>query len=298
MTIWRNVKKDTDHATSLNRNKGNSGRRFTVRTQDTIDAVQVAIQNNPRGVTCGVNGLVLTNSKMEILSDKCDFVNGYSFKTETPAFYMILTIGDEAGFPTNGKVNNQNVRQYAPRGQAPEFTYQVSESRKKRTVWIGLCGDGSLIGPFFFERNVTGLTYLEILKEKVFPAVLGTFPRHFVNGSFQRLWWAQDGAPAHRTAEVREWLTEFFSQRIIALNHPVEWPPRSPDLTPCDFFLWGYLKSKVYTSPPATIDDLIQRIEREVETLKRNPRLVRRAVHDMIRRVNLCVESDGRHIEG
>ena len=49
-----------------------------------------------------------------------------------------------------------------------------------------------------------------MLNEKVFPAVLGTFPHRFVNGSFQRLWWAQDGAPAHRTAEVREWLTEFL----------------------------------------------------------------------------------------
>ena len=122
---------------------------------------------------------------MEILSDEWDFVNGYSFKTETPAFYMIYSL----------KVNTQNGRQYAPRGEAPEFTYQVSESREKRTVWIGLCGDGSLIGPFFFESNVTGLAYLGMLNEKVFPAVLGTFPHHFVNGSFQRIWWAQDGAP-------------------------------------------------------------------------------------------------------
>ena len=59
---WRNVKKCTDHATSLSRNKGNSGRRFTVRTQDAIDAVQVAIQNNPRGVTYRINGLGLTKS--------------------------------------------------------------------------------------------------------------------------------------------------------------------------------------------------------------------------------------------
>ena len=62
MTIWTNVKKYTDHARSLNRNRGNSGRRFTVRTQDTIDAVEVAIQNNPRGVTCRINGLGLTES--------------------------------------------------------------------------------------------------------------------------------------------------------------------------------------------------------------------------------------------
>ena len=62
MTIWRNIKKYTDHATSLNRNKGNSGRQFTVRTQDTVDAVQFAIRNNPRGVTCRINGLGLTKS--------------------------------------------------------------------------------------------------------------------------------------------------------------------------------------------------------------------------------------------
>ena len=109
-------------------------------------------------------------------------------QNRNPRFLHDLVIGgEEAGFPMNGKVNTQNVRQYAPRRQAPEFTYQVSESRKKRKVWIGLYGDGSHIGPFFFESNVTGLVCLEMLNEKVFPAVLGTFPHHFVNGSFQRL---------------------------------------------------------------------------------------------------------------
>ena len=96
----------------------------------------------------------------------------------------------------NGKVNTQNVRQYAPRGQAPEFTYQVSESQEKRAVWVGLCGDGSLIGPYFFESNVTGLAYVEMSNEKVFPAVLCkrefgglkmeiplTVPRKYENGS-------------------------------------------------------------------------------------------------------------------
>ena len=70
-------------------------------------------------------------------------------------------VGNEAGFPMNVIVNSQNVRQYALRGQAPEFTYQVGDSLEKRTVWIELCGDGSLIGPFFFERNITGPAYLK-----------------------------------------------------------------------------------------------------------------------------------------
>jgi hypothetical protein len=40
----------------------------------------------------------------------------------------------------------------------------------------------------------------------------------------------------------------------------VQWPVRSPDLSPCDYFLWGYLKSKVYSTRPMTIEDLKQRI--------------------------------------
>jgi hypothetical protein len=39
------------------------------------------------------------------------------------------------------------------------------------------------------------------------------------------------------------------------------WPPRSPDLTPCAFLLWGYVKDKVFVPPvPVTLADLKQRI--------------------------------------
>ena len=70
MPIWRNVKKYTGHATSLNRKKGKSGRRFTVSTQDTIDVVQVTNQNNPSGVTCRINGLGLTKSTFNRIVEK------------------------------------------------------------------------------------------------------------------------------------------------------------------------------------------------------------------------------------
>ena len=29
-------------------------------------------------------------------------------------------------------------------------------------------------------------------------------------------------------------------------EHLLLWPPRSPGLTPCDFFLWGYVKDNAY----------------------------------------------------
>ena len=76
-----------------------------------------------------------------------------------------------------------------------------------------------------------------------------------------------------------------------------EWPPRSPDLTPLDFFFWGHLKSKVFATPPANLHELQQRIVTEVDTLRQDRALIRRAVNGMMRRATLCVERRGGHVE-
>ena len=44
-----------------------------------------------------------------------------------------------------------------------------------------------------------------------------------------------------------------FGKKLVDKNL---WLPRSPDLNPCDFYLWGYLKSVVYNPLPKTLDDL------------------------------------------
>ena len=56
---------------------------------------------------------------------------------------------------------------------------------------------------------------------------------------------------------------------MIALGHDIEWPPRSPDLKPCDSFLWGHLKNEVYATPPINVDILKIRITAEVNILRR-----------------------------
>jgi hypothetical protein len=51
----------------------------------------------------------------------------------------------------------------------------------------------------------------------------------------------------------------------------MKWPPRSPDLTPCDFFLWDYIKEKVFVPPlPLDIDELKLRITAAIDTIVRN----------------------------
>jgi len=54
----------------------------------------------------------------------------------------------------------------------------------------------------------------------------------------------QDGATAHTARHFRTILQEMFHGRLISLREDVAWPTRSPDLSPCDFFLWGYLKAE------------------------------------------------------
>ncbi|CAI6353063.1 unnamed protein product [Macrosiphum euphorbiae] len=76
-----------------------------------------------------------------------------------------------------------------------------------------------------------------------------------VTGFFQ-----QDGVTSHTARVSMNILKDLFPNRIISRNGNIPWPPRSPDLTACDFFLWGYIKSRVYQTPLRTLDDLKQDI--------------------------------------
>ena len=48
------------------------------------------------------------------------------------------------------------------------------------------------------------------------------------------------------------------------------WPPRSPDLNPADFYLWGYLKTVVYNPQPKKLDDLMANIKREINKIPKS----------------------------
>ncbi|GFV07724.1 hypothetical protein TNCV_4942261 [Trichonephila clavipes] len=58
----------------------------------------------------------------------------------------------------------------------------------------------------------------------------------------QELWFQQDGATCHTARATIDLLKDTFGDRLISRFGPVNWPPRSCDLTPLDYFLWGYVK--------------------------------------------------------
>ncbi|GFT05056.1 transposon Tf2-9 polyprotein [Trichonephila clavipes] len=66
------------------------------------------------------------------------------------------------------------------------------------------------------------------------------------NHDVQELWFQQDGATCHTARATIDLLKYTFGDRLISRFGPVNWPPRSCDLTPLDYFLWGYVKSLVY----------------------------------------------------
>ncbi|GFW49844.1 helicase domino [Trichonephila clavipes] len=59
------------------------------------------------------------------------------------------------------------------------------------------------------------------------------------NHDVQELWFQQDGATCHTARATIDLLKDTFGDRLISRFGPVNWPPRSCDLTPLDYFLWG-----------------------------------------------------------
>ena len=70
----------------------------------------------------------------------------------------------------------------------------------------------------------------------------------------------QAGAAAHYSHHVRIYLDSKSPENWISRRGVVEWPARSPDLTPYDFFLWGNLKEKLINTPDDSIEYLTSRI--------------------------------------
>ena len=73
-------------------------------------------------------------------------------------------------------------------------------------------------------------------------------------------------------------------------------PPRSPDATPCDFFLWGYVKDQVYVPPlPASIPELKVQIRTTIETITAD--MPQTVWNELDYRVDVCRITEGAHIE-
>ena len=81
---------------------------------------------------------------------------------------------------------------------------------------------------------------------------------------------------------------------VVSRFGDVPWPPRSPDLFACDFFLWGYLKSKVYVRKPRKVDDLKVSICEEIATVPQG--MLVNVTQNFEEKLRTCVRQEGRHL--
>ena len=111
----------------------------------------------------------------------------------------------------------------------------------------------------------------------------------------ENIYYQQDGAPAHKTRRCLALLQQRYPGRVISIGGNIAWPPRSPDLTPLDFFLWGHIKSIVYTTPPTTVEDMQERIINALQTI--TPEILQNVRRSFSKRIRLLIDTEGRHVE-
>ncbi|GFW76771.1 DUF4817 domain-containing protein [Trichonephila clavipes] len=113
----------------------------------------------------------------------------------------------------------------------------------------------------------------------------------------RRMWFQQDGAPSHYARHVREHLDRTFPNRWIGCGGPVTWPPRSSDLSPLDFFLWGAMKGLVHDTPVVSEMDLVARISIAAARIREMPGVFEDVRQSMSRRCRACIHANGRNFE-
>jgi len=156
-----------------------------------------------------------------------------------PELLSVILFSDEASFTRDGVNNLRNVHTWSH-----DNSHETSVSNFKRrftvNVWCGVLGN-KLIGPFVFDSNLKGNAY-EVFLRNGLPGFLEDIPLMIRS----QMYFQHDGAPPHYTRHVRDYLNESFPNGWLRRGGPVAWPPRSPDLTSLDFYLWGHMKTLVY----------------------------------------------------
>ncbi|XP_071580324.1 uncharacterized protein [Temnothorax nylanderi] len=195
---------------------------------------------------------------------------------------------DEATFTPNGVFNTRNYLYWAEenphvvRDRAFQYCWAIN-------VWAGITAD-RIIGPYFLPPRLNGEIYRNFLQNEL-PALLEDIPLH----ARAEIIFQHDGAPAHFSRQVREFLNAHYPDRWVGRGGPIIWPPRSPDLNVLDYFVWGHIKAVIEHRRDGTEAEVREAILAAFNTI--TPEMAYRATRNITRRAELCLQERGRHFE-
>ncbi|GFU53745.1 transposable element Tc3 transposase [Trichonephila clavipes] len=190
-----------------------------------------------------------------------------------PDFHKRILFSDEAHFWLNGYVNTQNCRIWSEAN--PQVYVETPLHPEKLIGWCALWA-GGITGPYFFKNdeghNVT------VNGDRYRAMITNFFIPELNNHDVQEMWFQQDGATCHTARATIDLLKDTFGDRLISRFGPMSWPPRSCDLTPLDYFPWGYVKSLVYADKPQTLDHLEDNIRRVIADIR--PQMLEKVIEN------------------
>ena len=207
-----------------------------------------------------------------------------------PNFLSRILSTDESQFTRNGIVNLHNEHVWDHQNPHAKKTKSY-QHRFSVNVWAGIIGN-TLIGPFILPDRLNSQSYLQFLIDKEDDILEETPLAQRIAGII----FQHDGCPAHYGLQVRDWLNLKFPGGWIGRGGPIPWPARSPDLTPLDFYLWGFMKSYVYQVDIRTREQLIERIMEAGDVVRQNLQQFN-MVRAIRKRLQKCVEQNGGHFE-
>ena len=305
-TLYDLKHKLIDHGTAHNRQRDGSGAPRTGLSLENALATLESITNDPtisirrRSAMIGI----LRTTLHRILRTELKFypyqiTKRHELQPQDPAvrlrcadwfiakdqadddFLDTVLWGDEVIFNLTGAVNSHNATHWGT--ERPDQVQQIPLHSPKLVVWCAISSHG-VIGPYFL-KDQNGVTttvnsdrYLHMLKRFFIPELYNLFTDLDLDPF--KLHFMQDGARAHITRPVRHYLEEQFENRTIGEHLPQHWSARSPDLTPCDSFMWGHMKEEVYKRMPFA----------DLNALEA-------AICDVVRRFEEVKNRGGRHIE-
>lgn len=291
------------------------GRLRSIRTEAVINIVSADVAANPkssirkRSTQLSVSRsslqrilrseLKLYPYKIQLIQEitandpqqRLEYAESFLHLCEEASFIDNVIFSDEAHFYLSGHVNRHNSRIWS--NENPQEIQERPLHSPRVTVWCGITAS-TVFGPYFFESDdgttstVNGERYRIMIREFLIPRIKR-------QRALRNTWFQQDGATSHTARETMALLKKTFPNRLISRFGNVSWPPRSPDLTPADFFLWGYLKSKVYVTNPSNLQELKDNITHQIVRI--SPDTLRKVMQNTVKRAQSCRSISGHHLK-
>ena len=229
---------------------------------------------------------------------RVDRASGLAEKfAKNPRMIERAVFQDESDFPLQVPLNSQNDRVYykGKKKDVPDqnLFHETNRQSVKAMVSAALTWHG-VTRPIFVNRKglkVNAANYKKHLKKELFPAIEKVYPRND--------WiFIQDGATSHTSNTVQQFLKETIPRRFI---RKVQWPPKSRDSNPLDYFFWNEIKRKVYQGrlkkPFESEEEMIVKIKSVWKECATNLEPIRKSMKQFVGRVRAVEECNGSSIK-